>query len=160
MVIDIKRTVLRIQLRRFITMIVFVILILAAMFLVSEKREILGLSKYQWALIIAVLYVAVMIIEALWGFNYIYFSDEEGMIMLRFFSLGFFNRRKQAIQIPKDAFGGYTIRQTLGGIKKKIILYHKFKQKNAKYPPVNISALSRNDLHQLKITLDRYIVNK
>jgi hypothetical protein len=156
MIIDLKRTVIKIQLRRFITLIAFVIVIIFIMLLGSLKDIYLGLTKYQWAMIVSVLYIIFAIYESLLDFNYIYFNDEGNKILFRYFSMSFFNRKKQSIEIPKEFFGGYTVEKSLAGIKQKLTLYQRIKDKNAKYPSVSITALSKMQTSDLLKTLDKY----
>ncbi len=159
MVIDIKRTVIRIQLRRFVVVILFLIIIV---FLLTGlvKEMLWGLSKYQWSMIVAALYLLNLIIDNLLEPYYIYYSDEGKKIILRYFSLGFFNRRKNSIEIPKDQFAGFQADKSLFGIKEKIILLQHVKNIDAKYPPVSLWALSKTEKHNLKESLKSYIPEK
>ena len=156
MVIDIKRTVIRTQLRRLVTIICFTLIILLVVLTGNVKNTILGINKYQWALIIGLFYVLSIIFESMLEMNYIYFSDKDDLIILRYFSMSLFSKKKNSIEIPKTAFGGYQIISSLKGLKKKIILYQKIKDKTAKYPPVSITSLNKKQLKQIIITLDKY----
>ena len=158
MIIDIRRTVIRTQLRRFITLILITLIMLMVMLLGSLQNDFLGINKYQWGLIIGAIYIISLIIEGMFELNYIYFSDEEGKIIFRYFSMSVFSRKKNSIEIPIERFGGYKIVESLGGFKKQIIFYHKLKKEKAKYLPVSITSLSKEQLATLKKTLDRYKV--
>lgn len=158
MTIDIKRTVLYTQLRRFITLIVFCLIILLVILLGSLRSDILGLDKYSWALIIGLVYVITLIVESVLEFNYIYFNDEGSNIIFRYFSMSMFSRKKSSIEIPKNEFGGYKLQTYLWGLKKKIVLLHKFKDHNAPYPEVSLTGLSREELKVLLKTLDLWRV--
>ncbi len=155
MIIDLKRKVIKIQLRRFITLIVFIVLVLLVLLMLDYNQKYFGLSRYQLAIIFAAIYVAFVIYQAILELNYIYFSDQGDRIILRYFSMSFYNDKKQSIEIPKEAFCGYEIRTSLGGLKKKLILYERVNNKDAKYPPVSISALSKNQILNLIAALDR-----
>jgi hypothetical protein len=156
MVLDIHKTVFRIQLRRFIVLMVFIIFVLAAMLLGKLHTLYFGLSKYQLALLISAFYVLYTLFESFLELYYIYFSDEGDNLQLRFFSLSILNRKKQAIEIPKASFGGYTVKKSMGGLKTKLILYHKLKTSKAKYPEVSIAALSNNEKQMLFALLNKY----
>lgn len=156
MVIDIKRTVIKTQIRRMITLISFTVIILVVVLVFNLQNTILGMNKYQWGLIIGLLYFLSIIIESVLDLNYIYFSDSDDHIILRYFSMSIFNKKKHSIEIPKDVFGGYQLVSSLKGLKHKIILMEKVKDKTAKYMPVSLSSLNKKQLKQLITTLDKY----
>jgi hypothetical protein len=156
MTIDIQRTVIKTQLRRFITIVVFTLFVLIIILGGSLRNDILGINKYQWALMVGIAYFLVIIAEAMLELNYIYFSDEDDKIVLRYFSMSFMNRRKNLIEIPRDRFNGYILKKSLGGLKKKIILIQHIKNIDAKYPAVSLSALNKEQISKLLAALDRY----
>jgi CDP-diglyceride synthetase len=156
MVIDIKRTVIKTQLRRLIVVVFFILVILIVLLGVSEKHTVLGMNKYQWAMIIGLLYFLSIVFESVLELNYIYYSDRDDPIVFRYFSMSIFNKKKNSIEIPKNAFAGYQLISSLKGMKKKIILLQRIKDKIAKYPPVSISSLNKRQFRQLIDSLDKY----
>lgn len=156
MVIDIKRMVIRTQMRRFITLIGFSIVIIALLILSGHNDLWLGMEKFSWALIIGLFYLLSLIAESMLELNYIYFSDDNDKITMRYFSMSVLNKKKYSIVIPRKELGGYEIRESLWGLKKKIILLHRFNGKDAKYPPVSISGLNKEEFQTLIKTLDRW----
>ena len=156
MIIDLQRTVIRMQLRRFVVLIIFVLLILASMFMLSLQQRYFGMTKYQVALIFGLIYLLIMSVEAMFELYYIYFSDEGDLIIFRYFSTGYFNRKKQVIQIPKKSFSGYEITDSILGLKKKITLKQRLKTSVVQYPPVSITLLNEKQRTQLTETLDKY----
>jgi hypothetical protein len=160
MTIDLQRTAIKIRLRRFITLIVFVAIIIFILLMGHQKEVYFGFSKYQWAIVVAALYFGSSIIESLLDFNYIFYSDYGDIIILRYFSMGMFNSKKNSIQIPKGNFIGYKIEDRLGGLKKTLQLYQDFDGKEAKYPAVNITALTNEQRNTLLKSLDRYKSDK
>lgn len=155
MVIDIKNTVIRVQIRRFIVLIVFAAIMIFILVMGSSRAQFLELSKYQWAIIISLVYLGIAIFESLLDYNYIYFSDEGDKVMLRYFSMGFFNKKKNSIEIPNKDFMGYSLEKKLYGFKEFIILIQNYKGKEANYPPVNITALSGKQREKLIASLER-----
>lgn len=156
MVIDIQRTVIKTQLRRFLTLIGLIIIVTAIIFIGRLGKDFLGLNKYQWALIVTGVYFLSIILEAFFELNYIYFNDEEGVIVLRYFSMSMFNRQKNSIEIPKKVFRGYQVKKSLLGMKRKIILLQRLKDKDVKYPAVSVTGLNANEFQILVKTLDKY----
>ena len=156
MVIDIQRTVIKTQLRRFLTLIAFMIVAAAIILIGSLMENFLGITKYRWALIVAGIYIIYIIVEALFELNYIYFSDEDDLIVLRYFSMSMFNRQKNSIEIPKKVFRGYQIEKSFFGLKKKIVLLQRLKDRDVKYPAVSVTGLNANEFQLLIKTLDKY----
>ena len=156
MVIDIQRTVIKTQLRRFLTLIAFMIVASAIILIGSLMENFLGITKYRWALIVAGIYIISIIVEALFELNYIYFSDEDDLIVLRYFSMSMFNRQKNSIEIPKKVFRGYQIEKSFFGLKKKIVLLQRLKDRDVKYPAVSVTGLNANEFQLLIKTLDKY----
>ena len=156
MTIDIKRTVIRTQFRRFLTLIAVTVLIITVILLGSLGKDLLGMNKYSWALIIGLLYVISLVAESLLELNYIYYNDDKEKIILRYFSMSVFSRRKNSIEIPKSEFGGYELKEAMWGLKPIIVLLHRFNEKDARYPEVSLSGLSKNELQLLLKSLDKW----
>ncbi|MBA7526958.1 hypothetical protein ES705_19130 [subsurface metagenome] len=156
MVIDIKRTVIRTHLRRLITLICLTLIILVIILIGNLQKSFLGMNKYQWSVIIGVLYLLSLIFEPLLEMIYIYFSDDGDYIVFRYFSMSIFSKKKNSIEIPKKVFGGYQLINSLQGFKQKIVLLQRVKDKKAKYPPVSLVSLNKKQLKSILITLDKY----
>ncbi|MBN1118650.1 MAG: hypothetical protein JXA77_15675 [Bacteroidales bacterium] len=159
MIIDTQKKVISTQLRRMITILVYAAIVIIVLVWGKPSELYFGLSKYNWALIITGLYVIYLTIEGLMEYNYIFLSVRKEFIILRYFSLGFFNRKKNSIEIPVKEFSNYEIENGLFG-KKKVVLYRSYKDKEAKYPPVSLSLLSQKEITTLKKILNNYISKK
>jgi hypothetical protein len=156
MTIDTQRTVIKIQLRRLIAIIVYALIFVIIIVFGSRQSDFLGMNQYQEALILTAVFALAFIAEALMEFNYIFFSDDDDRIVLRYFSLSFLNKKKNSIEIPKNRFSGYILSETLFGYKKKITLRQQIKDIDAKYPAVSITALNKDQTEKLLKALDRY----
>ena len=156
MIIDIGKTVIRTQLRRLLTLLLVVAVILFVIIQSATKSTFLGLNRYEWGGVIAFAYLLSLVIEGAFELNYIYFSDKGDVIVFRYFSMSVFNRKKNSIEIPKQLFAGYTIVTSLWGIKKKVVLSQLIKGTPVKYPAVSISSLNREQQSSLLACLDKY----
>ena len=152
MVIDIRRTAIRMRLRGLITAFVFfiIILILLVVDFFSDVRMYLVLS-------LSFIYVANIIYSYLKDYYYIYFSDEGNKILFRYYSMRPLSQAKRSIEIPKGNLARYEIITGTLGLRTKIIFYQKVKEGVYKYPPVNISALSKLENDQLVQTLNKLL---
>ncbi|MBN2349885.1 MAG: hypothetical protein JXJ22_13655 [Bacteroidales bacterium] len=155
MQLDIKRTIFKIQLRRFILAILFAVIIILILFINYYDKKLFGISKVLIVLVIAAVYIGLITYEMVREPNYIYFSDNGDKIIFRYFSLSLFNKQKSSIEIPKSEFYGYELEKK-SGIKEKIILIQKTRLGVAKYPPVSLTGLNEKEKEKLIRTLDIY----
>lgn len=155
MIIDIKRTILRKSLSKFIVLIVLAILLSVLLFIPFQNNFIKNVDNSLLAIFIAAAYVIYVVYESFRNYNYLYFSDESDKLVLRFFAPNFFTSKKNSIEIPKREFSGYSIQSFFMGYREKIILTRRTSKGIASYPPVSITALNINDKHDLLVTLEK-----
>lgn len=154
MTIDLTRRVIQVQLSRFISSIVFIILEVVLLFFL--KFEVLGfLNNKVMATFVLVLFLAYKVIERFLDLNFIHYTDKGTAIVFRYFSMSYFSKQKSSIEINKAQFGGYEIAESLFGFKKVITLIHTVGTKSAKYKPVSISALNNEEYTKLIKSLDQ-----
>ncbi len=154
MILDTKKRVILIQLRRLFTLLGFIAIILAIILLGKLPNTFLGFNKYHWAIIIGLVYGLVLIVDSLFDFQYIQYNDESNMLVLRYYSLRYANKKKNSIEIPKSDFISFAYKGSLLGIKKNLVLRRYFKDIEAKYPPVSLSILSKQELAALLYSLN------
>jgi hypothetical protein len=155
MEIDIQRTILKKNLRAFIIAIIFVVFITLLLITYIYEDQLFGLTKYHLAILFASVYVIYMLFNTLRQFHYIYFSDAGERIVLRYFPMGAFTYKKNAIEIGKNEFIGYEITKQLFGFREKLILKARTGKGVAKYPAVSITALNKKEKESLIQALDR-----
>jgi hypothetical protein len=107
------------------------------------KFPLLGMSDTAWTVILVIAYILVVFLPMLRNYQFIYFSDEGENIIFRYFESGIFGGRKNSVEIDKKSFAGYKTESSFLGLKQSIILFQKFREGVAKYPPIYISALTR-----------------
>lgn len=156
MTIDTHKKVISIQIRRMVTLLVFAVLIIVVILTGNRQNSFFGLNKYHWSIVISALYLISIAAESFLQFNYIYFSDEKNKLVIRYFSLGYFNRMKKSIEFPTEELLSYQIYEYMNGYKKQIVLHRVKNQKEAKYPPVSISILKKEEYSALRKALDSY----
>jgi len=154
MVIDIQRTILRKNLRAFIMAIVFVLVILLLLLTYIYEDQLFGLTNYHLAIIIAGSYVVYMLFNTLRRYYYVYFSDDNDKIIMRYFPTTMFTHKKNSIEIAKRDFAGYEKEKWLFGFRERITLMVHTPRGTAKYPSVSLSALTRKEKEILYKVLD------
>jgi hypothetical protein len=157
MTIENQKTVIRIFLRKMLIAIITVIIIVAMLATGWFKPELLGITQYQWIILVAAIYILLMAGSWLRGLNYFYFNDKGDKLIIRYYAIRPLGRKKRAVQIPKTTLAKYEIIKTNMGLKKVLILHQHIKKKVAKYPPIGITSLTRDELSQLEHQLSLYV---
>ena len=157
MVFDNKKTTIRIYLWKMIQAIVIVILLIGIMVSGLFEKDILGIPKYRWVIIVTLIYVVMIVTSRLRLLNYFYFSDEGDKILIRYYPVHPLVQKKKAVQIPKIGLAGYEINSSLLGLKKVLIIRQNVKGKVATYPSIGITALNKKEIDLLRKNLDRYV---
>jgi hypothetical protein len=156
MIIDTEKKVFLTHLRRLIALLVFAVGVLLIMLVGSMPKTFLGLNKYNWALVVSILFIVASVLESFVGFCYVYFSDDKGILTFRYFSLSYFNSNKKLYQIPVSEFVRYELKSSMGGLKTTLTLYRLIKNQEAKYPSISLSLLDKVEIAKLIATLDKY----
>jgi hypothetical protein len=79
------------------------------------------------------------------NYQFISFSDEGDYIIFRYFTAGIVGGKKNSVEINKTSFSGYKIETRFFGLIQIITLLQKVQGGIAKYPPVYISALTKEE---------------
>jgi hypothetical protein len=88
------------------------------------------------------------------------YSDESDKLTFKFFSLGVFSSKHKTIEISKNTFVNYKIQVSMMGIKEELILQQRVGNKIAKYPPLSISILTKEEKKDLITSLDSFLEKK
>ncbi len=102
--------------------------------------------------------LTVIFIFCLWfagnlGFNYLYISFENEMLVIKYFSVSPVSGKHKMIEIPLQSLYKYEIETSIYGLRKDLILFRRTPKGIAKYPPVSITLLSDKDLAMLQKAL-------
>ena len=157
MTFDNQKTTIRIFLRKMLLAIITAVLVVAILATTWFDPDLLGITKYQWIFLVACMYVLLVVLSWVRDLNYFYFDDKTDKIIIRYYPIRPLGRKKRAIQIPKTALAGYEIKMTTFGLKKILILHQYIKKSVAKYPPIVITSLTRQELALLEKQLTSYI---
>lgn len=155
MIIDTHKRVITYQLRKMVTLLLFAISIIVVLLVGRMPNTFLGLNKYHWSIVLLVVFVLSVVIESLFKFHYIYYSDEKEKIVLRFFSLGYLNRMKRSIEIPKSELLSYNYLVS-SKFSRKLELFRIKNKTEAKYPPVSLTLLKKKEVEQILKSLDGF----
>jgi len=154
--IDNKKNTYRIWLRRLIIAIIFTLAIVALILAPWFSNPDLWLTEYHVIIFIAVLYVAINIVNSGKRPNFVFYSDQGEMLIMRYYPLSLFNSKKHSIEIPKQQFVKYELKPFFFGREHKIVLYQHFRNKVVAYPPISLSALEEEDRTLIIASLQKY----
>ena len=90
---------------------------------------------------------------------FIYFTDDDKEhLVFRFYHIKLFGKKYTTYKIPMQLYAKYEIQYT--NKLPELVLYQKAQGgKIAKYPPISLTALSKEELKTLTETLDTYTIN-
>jgi len=124
--------------------------------LLSEwfEEPILGISRHLLAALVVVIYGGYYFVRYMLNLNFIQVSVDSNKLKVRYYSLRPLARSHNSIEIPLNAFEGYKIIPRLLGLRKELVLYQRIQGKKAKYPPISLSALNKQQFEQLIMLLN------
>jgi hypothetical protein len=160
MTFDNSKTIISIRIKLFAVTVVFLAFIVLTYIAKMIKYPLLGMSETTWTLLLAGLYLMYAFFPMYLNYQYIYFSDEGENIIVRYFTAGIVGGKKNSIQISKKTFSGFKVTKKLGGLIQSITLFQKFREGIAKYPPVFISALTKEERTKILRSLNQQISNE
>ena len=155
---DNTNAVIRVQMQKRLLAVV-VVTFIAIYFTTNIWRYVeglIGLPKVGGILFFVSIFLIFYIYHIVAASAFIFYNDEEGKIILRFYQINMFNSSKNSVEIPKSEFEGYSLKSGFMGIRKSITLYRKYQGKTVKYPPASISLLTEAELNKLQKSLREY----
>jgi hypothetical protein len=156
MILDNSKTIISLRIKLFGATVIILVYIVLTYIAELIKYPLFGMSDTAWTLIFVCLYFAYALMPMFLNYQYIYFSDEGEKIVIRYFTAGITGGRKNSIEINKKGFSGYRTEERFFGMIRSITLYQKFQEGTARYPPVYISALSKEERSKIFRSLDHY----
>jgi len=109
------------------------------------KFPMLGMSDTFWTVLLVGIWIVLTFMPMFLNYQYVAYSDDGDKIILRYYTSGFISGKKNSVEIDKRSFSGYSVKARFFGLIQSITLYQKFYEGEAKYPPIYISALSREE---------------
>lgn len=156
MTFDNSKTIISLRIKLFGATVVFLAYIVLAYIAKMIKFPLLGLSDTSCTVILVGIYLFIALLPMFLSYQYLFFSDDGEKIVFRYFNAGIVGGRKNSVEIDKRSFSGYKLESRYFGLVQSITLHQKFQEGIAKYPPVYISALSKEERAKLIRTLNIY----
>jgi hypothetical protein len=160
MTFDNSKTIISLRIKLFGATVIILAYIVLTYIAKMIKYPLLGMSDTSWTLILVALYLAFAFMPMFLNYQYIYFSDDGENIVFRYFPAGIVGGKKNSIEINKRSFSGFRSEGRFFGLIQSITLYQKFQEGIAKYPPVYISAISRDERNKIIRLLNQYTIKE
>jgi hypothetical protein len=156
MTFDNSKTIVGIRIKLFGATIVLIAFIICSYAANIIRFPLLGLSDTVWTVTLSGIWVFLSILPMILNYQFVFFSDDTDKIVFRYFTSGIVGGRKNSVEIDKRSFGGYKTDSRMFGLVQSIILMQNFREGVAKYPPVYISALTKEEKAKIFKALNSY----
>lgn len=156
MTFDNSKTIINVRIKLFIATVLFLVYIALTYAAKLIKFPLLGMSDTAWTLILVAIYLIIAFLPMFLNYQFVFFSDEGERLVLRYFTAGIVGGRKNSVEINKRTFAGYKTESKYFGLVKSVVLFQQMGQGVAKYPPVYISALSKEQRSKLFRSLNAH----
>jgi len=120
------------------------------------ELTLFGWSSMVWTIIFVSIWIFIVLLPMILNYQFISYSDDDEFIVFRYFKSGIFGGRKNSIEIEKKTFAGYKTEKQLMGLSLSITLYQNLEKGIAKYPPIYISALNKEQRAMIFRSLNQY----
>ena len=156
MKLDNSKTIISFRIKLFFVTVLFLTYIILSYSAKVFKLTLFGWSDTVWTILLAAIWLFIAFIPMIINYHYVSYSDDDESIVFRYFSAGIVGGRKNSVEIDKRTFAGYKTDKKLFGLIRTITLYQHFREGVAKYPPIYISALNKEERSKIVRSLNLY----
>jgi hypothetical protein len=153
---DNSRTIISLRIKLFVATIVLLAYLALAYVAKLIKFPLLGMGDSTWTVILIGIWIILAFMPMVLNYQFISYSDDEELIIFRYFTSGIVGGKKNSVEINKTSFSGYKIETRFFGLIQSIILLQKVQGGVAKYPPVYLSALTHEEKAKVFNSLNQY----
>lgn len=145
MTFDNSKTIISLRIKLFGATVILLAYLAMAFVIKLIKFPLLGIGETPWTVVLISIWLVMAFMPMILNYQFISFSDEGELIIFRYFMAGIVGGKKNSVEINKATFTGYKTETRFFGLIESIILFQRMQQGIAKYPPIYISALSREE---------------
>ena len=156
MTFDNSRTIISLRIKLFFATVILLAYLGVVYVAKIVKFPLLGFSDTLWTVVLVTIYLIIVFLPMVRNFQFVAFSDEEDSIVFKYFFAGMVGGKKNSVSIKKKLFTGYKTESKYLGLSVSIILFQKMGQGIAKYPPIYISALTKEQKDKMFRALSKY----
>jgi|GEM_PF-724420 hypothetical protein len=153
MVVDNKKTVITLQLRKLLLLFLLSVTVVLLFYI-----DLFNFNQNYLVIALISLYTVYYIWGLVRRYHYFYYSDlSPTKLVFRFYSLAPLSKRQNSIEIRKDEFFKFSIQKRWLGLRKELILYTQTPKGIAKFKPISISLLSKTQVQDLSLALSYFL---
>ena len=149
MIIDNKKTVAGVHIRRRL----FLLLLAVAIVLLIFKDSLLGIDRIVYIVVLNILYITYYLWGSVKDYNYLYYNDMGSKLIFKYYFLEPLRKAKRTIEIDKNDFYKFRFQKKFIGLRLYLILYQKGQGGIAKYPPISMGLLKKKEIESIKNSL-------
>ena len=105
---------------------------------------------------ITAVFISIVVFSFKLNLNYIIYQESDQFLIFRYYPLHPFHDNFKSIEIPKKNFAHFDLQKRFFGFRSEIVLYQQVERGMAKYPPISLTSLSKDDKTKLISSLKRY----
>jgi hypothetical protein len=156
MILNNGKSVINLKIIRRLSIIIFLAYLIIVYVAEIIKFPLLGMSRLVWTMMVLLIFLLIILLPVILNYQYLSYSDEGENIIFRYYSTGIIPGNKNSVEINKRTFSGFTLEKKIFGLMQSITLYQRLKGGVAKYPPVYISALKREEKAKILKSLNSF----
>ena len=107
MTFDNSKQIINLRIKLFVATVLFLAYVALTYVAKIIKFPFLGLSDTAWTLILVAVYLVIAFLPMLLNYQYVYYSDDNDNIVVRYFTAGIIGGKKNSIEINKTTFAGF-----------------------------------------------------
>jgi hypothetical protein len=150
------KSVINLKITRRLSIIIFLAYLIIVYVAEIIKFPLLGMNRLAWTMTVLLIFLLIILLPVILNYQYLSYSDEGENIIFRYYSTGFIAGNKNSVEINKKTFSGFKLEKKIFGLMQRITLYQRLKGGVAKYPPVYISALKREEKAKILKSLNSF----
>lgn len=154
---DNRKNIYKIWFRKFLSVVILILLFVLFGFSDFFKSPVLGFEKTWYLIALAVFYTGLSAYNILLKPHYVYFSDNGDKIILRYYPARIINQKKHSIEILKQDFISWEVKRFFFGRAEMLFLTRRYKNSVARFPGVSLSAVRKIDRDKIKSALNAYM---
>jgi hypothetical protein len=157
MILNIKKRTINLHLRRFLFLFLLSVIIVLLFNIDYFEKPIYGFDRTKITIAVVSIYLLYFISGFIRNYNFFLYSDNGSKLVFRYYSLRPMNKKQNAVEIDKTTFADFKIENILFGFIVRLYLMQRMPNGIvAKYPPINITLLSRKEILLLNDSLKKY----
>jgi hypothetical protein len=154
---DNRNNTIKIWRQKYIFTILLLSLVIIFGFVDYFQKPVFGLDKSVYLIGLGIVYIILIIINAMLKHDFVFYGDVGDKVIMRYYPIRIFNRKKHSIEIPKSKFVKYDTEKFFFGMKERLFLYQKTQNGIARYPGISLSAVDKADIEKIKKSLQQYM---